>query len=274
MARAGPDTVANFETLTLKRPQNGTALITLNRPERLNALSFASFDELQAACELLESDSTTRVVVLTGAGRGFCSGLDLDEAARLPEMTTPEITAGQEHWASTVSILRELPQPIIAAINGVAAGGGLSLALAADIRVASTEARFNAAFVRIGLSAGDLGVSWALPRVVGLGRAAELMYTGRFVDASEAAVIGLVNRVSEPEELLPGAFELAEQIASNSPYGVRLSKQMLNANVDAPSLDRALEIENRGQVLATRTTDMAEALEAFRTKREPSFQNR
>jgi enoyl-CoA hydratase/carnithine racemase len=264
----------DFETLTLERPQSGTALITLNRPERLNALSFASFDELQEVCARLDSDPETRVVVVTGAGRGFCSGLDLDDAARLSSMTTPAITAGQEHWAATVSILRRLPQPIIAAVNGVAAGGGLSLALAADIRIASSSARFNAAFVRIGLSAGDLGVSWTLPRVIGLGRAAELMYTGRFVEAREAEAIGLVNRVVEPDDLLASSFELAEQIAANSPYGVRLSKQVLQANVDAPSLERALELENRCQVLATRTEDMDEALGAFRAGREPEFQNR
>jgi enoyl-CoA hydratase/carnithine racemase len=249
------------------------ALVTLNRPERLNALTFPTFDELHDLCRRLGSDEATRVVVLTGAGRGFCAGLDLDEAAKLPEMTTPENDAGQEHWGATVLALHRLPQPIIAAVNGPAAGGGLSLALAADIRIASTAARFNAAFVRIGLSAGDLGASWALPRVIGLGRAAELMFTGRFVEAEEAEAIGLVNRIVQPDQLLPSAFELAERIASNSPYGVRLSKRVLQANVDAPSLEAALELENRGQVLATRTEDMREALDAFRAKRQPRFRN-
>ena len=249
------------------------ALVTLNRPERLNALTFPTFDELHDLCRRLGSDEATRVVVLTGAGRGFCAGLDLDEAAKLPEMTTPENDAGQEHWGGSVLALHRLPQPIIAAVNGPAAGGGLSLALAADIRIASTAARFNAAFVRIGLSAGDLGASWALPRVIGLSRAAELMFTGRFVEAEEAEAIGLVNRIVQPDQLLPSAFELAERIASNSPYGVRLSKRVLQANVDAPSLEAALELENRGQVLATRTEDMREALDAFRAKRQPRFRN-
>ena len=266
--------MADYESIILEHPQEGVALLTLNRPARLNALTFATFDELHDACRRLGAEDATRVVVLTGAGRGFCAGLDLDEAAKLPEMTTPENVAGQEHWGAVVSALRALPQPVIAAINGPAAGGGLSLALAADVRVASTEARFNAAFVRIGLSAGDLGSSWALPRVIGLGRAAELMLTGRFVEADEAETIGLVNRVVPPDRLLPTAFELAEQIASNSPFGVRQSKQLLQANVDAPSLDAALELENRAQVLATRTEDMREALEAFRAKRPPRFRDR
>jgi enoyl-CoA hydratase/carnithine racemase len=266
--------MADYETITLEHPRERVALVTLNRPARLNALTFSSFDELYDLCGQLGSDESTRVVVLTGAGRGFCAGLDLDDAGKLPQMTTPENAAGQEHWGGIVSALRRLPQPIIAAINGPAAGGGLSLALAADIRVASSAARFNAAFVRIGLSAGDLGASWALPRVIGLGRAAELMLTGRFVEAEEAEAIGLVNRVVAPERLLPTAYELADQIAANSPYGVRLSKRVLQANVDAPSLEAALELENRGQVLATRTDDMREALEAFRSKRQPRFRNR
>jgi enoyl-CoA hydratase len=266
--------MADYDSITLEHPREGVALVTLNRPARLNALTFSTFDELYDLCGQLESDESTRVIVLTGAGRGFCAGLDLDDAGKLPQMTTPENAAGQEHWGGIVSALRRLPQPIIAAINGPAAGGGLSLALAADIRVASSAARFNAAFVRIGLSAGDLGASWALPRVIGLGRAAELMLTGRFVEAEEAEAIGLVNRVVPPERLLPTAFELADQIAAHSPYGVRLSKRVLQANVDAPSLDAALELENRGQVLATRTDDMREALEAFRAKRQPRFRNR
>lgn len=266
--------MADYETVRLEHPREGVALLTLDRPQRLNAITFPMFDELHDVCARLASDEATRVLVITGEGRAFCAGLDLDEAAKLPEMPTPELAAGQEHWGATVTAIRGLPQPVIAAVHGPATGGGLSLALAADIRIVSTEARINAAFVRIGLSAGDLGVSWALPRVVGLGRAAELMFTGRFVDAEEAVAIGLANRAVEPGDLLPAAFEMAEQIVANSPYGVRLSKRVLQSNVDAPSLETALEVENRGQVLATRTEDMVEALEAFRAKRPPEFRNR
>ncbi|MCW3066412.1 MAG: enoyl-CoA hydratase/isomerase family protein [Solirubrobacterales bacterium] len=262
---------AVYETLLVDRPRDGVVLVTLNRPERMNAITFQMFDEFHAVCEELQKDDEARVVVLTGAGRGFCSGLDLDEAMTLPDMTPHQMMLGQQSWAGSMIKFHELPQPVIAAVNGPAAGGGLGVALAADIRVASTEARFNAAFVRIGLSAGDIGVSWSLPRIIGLGRAAEILLTGRFVDAEEALAIGLVNRVVAPEELLDAAFELADQIARNTPFGVTLTKRVLNANVDAGSLTQAVEVENRGQTLATRGADFREALQAFREKRPAQF---
>jgi enoyl-CoA hydratase len=147
------------------------------------------------------------------------------------------------------------------------------LALAADVRLGSVDAKFNAAFVRIGLTGGDLGVSWALPRIVGLGHAAELLLTGRLIDGAEAARIGLVNRIVEGD-VVEAAVCLAEEIARNSPFGVQLTKDVLQINVDAPSIEAAIALENRGQVLATRTADMAEALAAFRAKRDPEFKNR
>ena len=159
--------------------------------------------------------------------------------------------------------------------NGPAAGGGrgVALALAADIRLASPTARFNAAFVRIGLSV-DIGVSWSLPRIVGLGHASEMMLTGRFVEAEEAARIGLVNRVVPAESLLDAAYELTDAIVGNSPLGMTLTKRVLESNVDAPSLHSAMELENRNQVLATRGEDFHEALTAFREKRTPRFTGR
>lgn len=261
----------SYETMRLERPRPGVALITLDRPERLNALTFRMFDEFHEVSAEIAADKEIRAVVLTGEGRGFCSGLDLDEAATLPDMTPSEMMLGQERWAGSMVALHELPQPVIAAVNGAAAGGGLGVALAADMRIASPQARFNAAFVRIGLSAGDIGVSWALPRIIGFGLAAEILTTGRFVDAEEAARIGLVNRVVPAEALLDEAFAVAEQIAANSPFGVMLTKRVLHANVDAPGLRSAIETENRGQTLATRGTDFPEALEAFRAKRTPVF---
>jgi enoyl-CoA hydratase/carnithine racemase len=262
----------SYATLRLERPRAGVALITLDRPGRLNAMTFEMFDELHAVCaELTAAADDVRCVVITGAGRGFCSGLDLDEAARLPDMTAQEMMLGQERWAGALIAIHELPQPVIAAVNGPAAGGGLGLALAADIRLAAPAARFNAAFVRIGLTAGDVGVSWSLPRVLGFGVAAELMFTGRFVDADEAARIGLVNRVVEGADLLDEAYAMAEQIAANSPFGVMLTKRVLHANVDAPGLRSAVEMENRGQTLATRGDDFREALSAFRERRPAVF---
>jgi enoyl-CoA hydratase len=263
-----------YQTLRLERVGESVVVLTLNRPERLNAITFRMFDELHWACEELFADRDARAVVITGAGRGFCSGLDLDEATQLPEMSAHEMMLGQQHWGGAVVAIHELPQPVIAAVNGPATGGGLGLALAADMRLASPEAKFNAAFVRIGLTAGDLGVSWSLPRVVGLGYAAEIMFTGRFVDAEEAARIGLVNRVVAADQLLEEAVRLGEQIAANTPLGVTLSKRVLNVNVDAGSLLSAVEVENRGQTLATRGEDFREALGAFRAKRPPKYSGR
>jgi enoyl-CoA hydratase/carnithine racemase len=263
--------MTDYNTFTLEHPQDGVALLTLNRPDRLNAITFEMFDEMHEVCRELSADADTRVLIITGKGRGFCSGLDLDEALTLPDMSAHEMMLGQQHWAGAFQAFHELPQPVIAAVNGPAAGGGLGFALCADIRLASPAANFNAAFVRIGLSAGDVGVSWSLPRVVGLGHAAEIMLTGRFLDAEEAERIGLVNRVVPADKLLDECFELAALIARNSPFGVTLTKRVLNANVDAGSLSQAIEVENRGQTLATRGADFLEALESFREKRQPSF---
>jgi enoyl-CoA hydratase len=160
---------------------------------------------------------------------------------------------------------------VIAAINGPAAGAGLFLTLPSDIRLASTHAKFNAAFIRVGLTGGDMGSSWLLPRLVGLGTANELLFTGRFLDPDEALRIGLVNDVVEPEQLLARAFEMAEQICANSPLGIRLTKAEVQANLSAPSLWHAMELENRNQALAASTSDMREALNAFREKRAPLF---
>ena len=212
-----------------------------------------------------------RALVLTGSGRAFCAGLDLDDAATLADMTAAQFLRGQETWADAITSFVQLPKPVVAAVNGAAAGAGFSLALAADVRLASTAARFNAAFVRIGLTGGDCGSSYLLPRIIGLGHALEILLTGRFVEAEEAARIGLVNRVVPADRLVDEAIALAAAITANSPLGVRLTKQVVHLNVDAPSLPAALEIENRNQALASRTDDMAEALRAFREKRPPEF---
>jgi enoyl-CoA hydratase len=264
----------DYRSMQVERARENVLLVTMNRPERLNAITFRTFDEIIDLCAKITIDTSIRSVVITGAGRAFCAGLDLSEAGTLEAMTAMEMMYGQEHWAAAFERLYELPVPLIAAINGPATGGGLAIALAADIRIASTEARFNSAFVRIGLSSGDIGVSWALPRIIGMGHAAEMMMTGRFYGAEEANRIGLVNRVVEPSELLDSAYEVAAQIAANTPLGVMLTKRLLASNVDAGSLRGAMEIENRGQVLATRGQDFREALSAFREKRQPHYTGR
>jgi enoyl-CoA hydratase/carnithine racemase len=263
--------MATCETLLVDRPRVGIAVATLNRPDRLNALTFQMFDELAQLAADIGADDRVRVLVLTGAGRGFCAGLDLRDAATLPDMPAAKFLEGQERWSRAITAFRRLPKPVIAAMNGPAAGAGFSLALAADIRIAAPAARFNAAFIKIGLTGGDCGSSWMLPRIVGLGHAYEILLTGRLVEADEAARIGLVNRVVPAEDLLAAALDTAELIAANSPFGVRLTKQMVQVNVDAPSLEAAVELENRNQTLAAGTEDMVEAVAAFREKRPPVF---
>ncbi|MCW2540907.1 MAG: Enoyl-CoA hydratase [Frankiales bacterium] len=266
--------MASYRTLEVERPQPGVVVAYLNRPERRNAITFEMFAEFVALQSEVEADPDARVLIVTGRGAGFCAGLDLDQAASLPGMSASEMLAGQESWSHSIAGFRRLSKPVIAAVNGAAAGAGMSLALAADIRIAATDARFNAAFVKIGLSGGDCGTSWLLPRIVGFGRANEILLTGRFVPAAEALAIGLVTELSAPDELLARALATAELICGNSPVGIALTKQVLQLNVDAPSLDAALALEDRNQVLATRTEDMTEALQAFREKRAPKFVGR
>lgn len=266
--------MTDYQTLRVDRPTDRVAVATLNRPDKLNAITFRMFEEWPELCAEIAADDGVDVLVMTGAGRAFCAGLDLADAAKLAAMSVPEMLRAQESWADATAGFHRLAKPVIAAVNGAAAGAGLSLALAADIRIAAPTARFNAAFVRIGLTGGDCGSSYFLPRVVGLGRAAEILLTGRFVNADEAMAIGLVNTVVPADELLASAVAMAEQIASNTSLGVSLTKRVLHQNVDAPSLAAALEVENRNQVLATRTHDMAEALSAFLAKRPPDYTGR
>lgn len=263
--------MTHYNTLSVQRPRPEIVVATLNRPERLNAITFEMFEEFVTLQNEVESDKDARVLVVTGEGRAFCSGLDLDEAMQLPGMSAATMLRGQESWAQSIAGFRKLSVPVIAAVNGPAAGAGFALALAADIRIASVAAKFNAAFVKIGLSGGDVGTSWALPRLVGLGTAYEILLTGRFVAADEAQRIGLVTDVVSDDELMNRVFRTAELIAGNSPLGMALTKSVVQNNVDAPSLEAALQLENRNQVLATRTDDMVEALTAFREKRAPKF---
>src|SRR6516225_10340199 len=227
----------------------GIAAITLNRPARMNAMNYELVSGLYEALDSLADDPACRVIVLTGAGRGFCAGLDLAEGA------SPESTAGmgraqsgmtvQKLIAGLVPKMRSVPQPIIAAVNGAASGGGLALALASDVRIAAASARFNVAFVRVGLSGCDIGVSWLLPRLIGSSRAFELLLTGRFVEADEAARIGLVSAAVARDDLDGHARGIARAIAANSPYGVRMTKQVMWSQLEVGSLAAGIALENR-----------------------------
>jgi enoyl-CoA hydratase len=241
---------------------------TLNRPDRLNAFNLPMFDDLHELQRWVERDPEIRVLVLTGAGRGFCTGIDLDDAADMLDMTTAQMWAGQRYWASAVTGFHNICKPVIAAVNGPAVGAGFGLALATDIRIGSTAANFNAAFVRIGLSGGDVGISWMLPRLIGVGRAYEILLTGRVVAAEEALALGLLTACVAPDLLLDEALRLAELIAGNSAFGVQLTKPVIQVSMEAPSLAAAVALENANQTLCTRHPDMREALAAFR-ERQP-----
>ncbi|WP_063001596.1 MULTISPECIES: enoyl-CoA hydratase/isomerase family protein [Nocardia] len=262
-----------FETLLAEEVKPGIVVVTLNRPDRYNAMTNTMFVELEQLAWGLETEDSCRVLVLTGAGKAFCSGYDLADADDLPNLGALGMLDQQERAARALTAIRSLRVPVIAAVNGPAAGGGLALALAADIRLAGAAAKFNAAFVRIGLSAGDLGTSWLLTRLIGPAKTSEICFTGRVVDATEAGELGMVNSVSAGD-VVADALALAEQIVANSPGGVQLSKRALQANLEVGSYAAAIELENRGQALLTRSPDMTEALNAFKDKRAPVFQGK
>jgi enoyl-CoA hydratase len=263
-------------TVRSNQVSDGIALLTLDRPERLNAMSRELVTDLHAALADAGDDPDCRVVILTGAGRGFCSGLDLKETGDLAEAGggPPAALRAQQHIASLVTQLRGLSKPVIAAVNGPATGGGLALALACDVRVAAESARFNVAFIRVGLSGCDIGVSYLLPRLVGASRAFELMLTGRMVESAEADRIGLVSRVVPDGGVVDAALETAELIRANSPFGVWMTKEVMWSNLEAGSLQGAIDLENRTQLLSSYTGDMREALDAFLEKRPPEFSGR
>lgn len=268
--------MASYDTLDLEIGDDGIATCWLNRPDRLNAISVGLIDDLHAVLGRLARDLSTRVVILAGRGRAFCSGTDLKEDIDdwpEPVGKVQSRVRLQERLAQVAVGLRELPQPVIAAVHGAAAGGGMAFSAACDIRVADATARFNAAFIRVGLSGGDVGASWTLPRLVGLSRASELLYTGRFFDAQEALDIGFVSRVTEEGGHLEAARAIAEQILTNSPLGVRMTKTLLASTLDAPSIRTHVELENRTQILCTLTDDFAEGAAAFRAKRPPEYRD-
>jgi enoyl-CoA hydratase len=257
----------------------GITLLTLDRPERLNAMSRELVDDLHEALAAVNDDRECRVVILTGAGRGFCAGLDLKETGDIAAQVAdgggpPAGLRAQQQIATLVPQLRGLTKPVIAAVNGPATGGGLALALACDVRVAAESARFNVAFIRVGLSGCDIGVSYLLPRLVGASRAFELMLTGRMVDAAEADRIGLVSRVVPDGQVVDAALETAELIRANTPFGVWMTKEVMWSNLETSSLQAAIDLENRTQLLSSYTGDMREALAAFLEKRPPRFSGR
>lgn len=259
-------------------PRAGIAQLEMNRPERLNAMTAELVCELHRHFDEIAVDPEVRVVVLTGVGRGFCAGLDITGYGQAPHTAhlgpTQKGLAVQKHIASLIPHLRSLPQPVIAAVNGPAAGGGFALVLGSDVRLASTRSSFSAAFIKIGVSACDIGTSWLLPRLIGAARAQELMLTGRVFRAVEAEKIGLVMDLIEPEDLLETAYSKAEEIMTNAPFAVSLTKEGMWSALEIPGMQAAIDLENRQQIMATATSDHREAMTAFLERRTPEFKNR
>jgi len=253
-------------TLVREAPSDGVVLLRLNRPERLNALNEELVGELQRAFALLATEYDVRVVILTGTGRGFCSGIDVRNfGASMLDATDPAIDRMrfQEMMAALPQAVRALPQPVIAAVNGPAVGAGLALCLASDVRICSASASFANAAILLGLSGAEMGMSYYLPRIVGLSVAADWMLTGRNVSAEEAFQRGLVSELVDDEHLLDRALERASQIAALSPLAVQMTKRTLQVNTDASDLSAAVELENRNQVITHATQEAADARERW-----------
>jgi enoyl-CoA hydratase/carnithine racemase len=258
---------------------DGVDWVTLNRPDSLNALDPALIDALNAYFGSLQRNRTTRVVVLKGAGANFCAGLDLKYAmaARSGQNAPRRVTESldsQRRIADIVMLMRRCPQPIVALVQGAAAGGGFALALAADIRIAAKSARMNCAFIKLGLGGCDIGSSYFLPRLVGVSVASELILTGRFIHADRALAVGLVSEVVEDGELVAAAAPYIEEMMTASPVGLRLSKECINMSVDAGSIEAVIAMEDRNQVLCSRSEDFEEGIRAFIEKRKPVYVTR
>jgi enoyl-CoA hydratase len=244
---------------------------TMNRPERLNALSPALVEALRDLFVALYWRRDVRVVVLEGAGRAFSAGLDLKGGTALPDTSVTDALQAQRRISEIVIAMRRCPQPIVALVDGPAAGGGFALALASDIRIATPRTRMNAAFIRIGLSACDIGVSYFLPRMVGASVAADYMLTGRFMDAATALRLGLVSEVVDPDSIRAAGNRFVQDMLAATPLGLRLTKEALNHAIDMSSLESVIAMEDRNQVLTARDANFAEGVAAFLEKRAPRY---
>jgi enoyl-CoA hydratase len=262
--------------VAITKPRPHVSVVTLNRPERLNALSFDTVQPLHDAILAVGADNDTWVVILTGAGRGFCSGLDLEDHGIPPNIAGLPMsriaTRAMAIFSDLVPAMRNIAQPIVGAINGPSYGGGLCLAVACDIRLAAASATFCGAGIKNGLTGTELGISWILPRAIGAAHAFELILTGREVDAREAERIGLVSRVVPDAELLDAALDVADQICAHSPHGVAMTKRVLWSNLETGSLHAAMDLEARNQLLVRMTTqNLDEAIRARKEGRKPSY---
>jgi enoyl-CoA hydratase len=262
-------------TVLVDHPRPHVAVVTLHRPDRLNAMSIELVDALHDALTAIGEENDTWVVVLTGAGRAFTSGLDLKDHGIVPNIDG--LTVGRiaqkamRHYSRLVPLMRRIPQPVIAAVNGPAYGGGMCLALGADLRFAGASAVFNSTGIVNGLTSTELGASWLLPRLIGVARSNDLLLTGRVVGADEALSMGLVSRVLPDEELLDHCLEVAASMCRYSPYGLAMTKDVLWANLEVASLEAAIELEDRNQLMLGFTENLPEAMRAFDAGRAPEY---
>lgn len=282
----------NLETIKFELRDDGIGILTLNRPNKLNAISLQMIEDFHTILDNLMINLDCRVVILKGEGRAFCAGLDLKESIVLDSKNASQelkdkfyfldvpkndniklFVYTQWRLSQIIVKMRKISQPIIAIINGAAAGGGFAFTLASDIRIAGENAKFNNAFIKLGVSGSDMGTSYFLPRLIGMSKAAEILYTGRFIDAYEAERMGLVLKIVKGDEnqLIDSAIELAKNMINKSPLGLKLTKQALNLSLDSPSLDTMIEMENRAQAISSRSKDMREGVAAFFEKREPKY---
>jgi enoyl-CoA hydratase len=263
------------DLVLIDSPQDHIRVVTLNRPERLNAMSIDLVIELHDTLEAVGADNDCRVIVLTGAGRAFCSGLDLKDYGIIPNIDGLQVgqiaQRSMRYYSRLIPLMRHLPQPVIAAVNGPAYGGGMCLSLGAELRIASTSAVFNATGIVNGLTSTEMGVSFLLPRLIGAAHSNDLLLTGRVAGAEEALRMGLVSRVVPDGALLDEALAIAERICEFSPYGVSMTKDVLWVNLETTSLDSAIEIEDRNQLMLGFTENLPEAIRAFDQGRRPIY---
>jgi enoyl-CoA hydratase/carnithine racemase len=267
--------MSTYQTLSVRK-DGAVDWVTFNRPDALNALNRQMVDDLLDYFGKAYWDKATRIIVLKGAGRAYCAGLDLKERGD-NENTQRGPSAGltsQRRISEIVMRMRRCPQAIISLVHGPACGGGFAMALASDIRIAGQSARMNAAFIRIGLSACDIGVSYFLPRLVGVSVASELMMTGRFINAARAERVGLVSEVVADDQLEKAVQPYIDEMLATSPLGLRMTKECLNMSVDAGSLEAAVAMEDRNQILCAQTRDFGEGVRAFLEKRTPAYEDR
>jgi len=276
-----------YETIKFELQENGIGFLTFTREDKANAMSFQMVEELHSIFDALIVNLDCRVLIMKAEGKVFNAGQDLNDGSILKQkkkparlkkyyfLDIPEVLKSFMYYqwriADLIVKMRKISQPIIAMVQGAAMGAGFSITLATDIRIASKEAKFNAAYINLGLTGSDMGSSYFLPRLIGMSRAAELLYTGRFFDADEALKIGYILKIVEKDKLFESALEIAEELLSKSPLGLRMTKQAINLTLDSPSLETIIQFENRGQVLSGSSEDIWEAFYAYMEKRKPKF---